>query len=164
MHSRERWGGCIHRAMAMNIEVDQSGKIERTSMDTVLAFSNGLKRTLLIRATVKRQCISKLRQKGVGRESRTLRIFSSGLFILLQEALRNGASVTIDTEYTGREGGIKGMLLRMARQDNIDVASHQIRFKQVGKKSPAHKVAIETFRGRKAPDQVATVRDIFQWL
>lgn len=38
----------------MQIEIDQSGKIEDTRKDTVLAFSNGKNYSILIPAEVKR--------------------------------------------------------------------------------------------------------------
>jgi hypothetical protein len=47
----------------LDIEVDQSGKIEDTRVDTVIAFSNGLSGTILIPAVVKRVCIRALRKQ-----------------------------------------------------------------------------------------------------
>ncbi len=132
-------------------------------MDTVLAFANDINYSILIRAIVKRRCIQQLRRRRIGNKIIVLRLFSAGLFLLLRDILKEGAIVMIDTEYTGREGDIKGMLLRMAKHANIELNSHQIQFGQIGKKSQAHQVAIEVFRGRKAPDRVLTVEDILVW-
>ncbi len=148
----------------MQVEVDQSGKIEQTEVDTVLAFANGASGSLLIRATVKRQCVQTLRQRRKGNKTITLHLFSVGLYLLLRGVLRKGAVVIIDTEYIGREGDIKGMLFRMARRDNLDLEPDQIQFRQVGRKSSAHIIAIGVFRGEKAPDKVVTVAELLQWL
>ncbi len=148
----------------MRVEVDQSGKIEQTDGDTILAFANGASGSLLIRATVKRQCLQALRRRGIGTKMITLRLFSTGLFLLLRKVLKEGALVMIDTEYIGREGDIKGMLLRMARRDNLKLGPDQIRFGQIGRKSPAHTKGIEVFRGKKTPDKVLTVNEMLRWL
>lgn len=47
-----------------NVEVDQSGKIERTQVNTALAFSDGIEASILILAVEKRECVKKLRQRG----------------------------------------------------------------------------------------------------
>jgi hypothetical protein len=148
----------------VQVEVDQSGKIELTKVDTVLAFANDISSSVLVRATVKRQCLWELRSKHISNKIITLLLFSVGLFLLLRDPLQKGATVVIDTEYTGREGDIKGMILRMAKRDNLELHPDQIQFGQIGKKSSAHNVAIEVFRGKKAPDKVLTVKDILQWV
>ena len=50
--------------MPYTVEVDQSGKIEDTATDTLLAFSDGESLALLIPTQVKRQCLRELRQGG----------------------------------------------------------------------------------------------------
>jgi hypothetical protein len=68
----------------LHIEVDQSGKVERTNVDTVLAFSDGKSAALLIPAEVKRVCLEVLRRGGRRKTTIVLRIFVAGLFLLLQ--------------------------------------------------------------------------------
>jgi len=43
------------------VEVDQSGKIEDTRVATVVAFSDGIHRVVLVPAQVKRECSAVLR-------------------------------------------------------------------------------------------------------
>jgi hypothetical protein len=45
----------------MHIKVDQSGKIEVLTVDTVLAFSNEITATLLVPATAKRETYQALK-------------------------------------------------------------------------------------------------------
>jgi len=92
----------------LHIEVDQSGKIEKMNVDTVLAFSDGKSAAVLIPAAVKRVCLQALRWEGRPKMSITLRIFAVGLFFLLQDVLEEVTLVTIDQEYPGREEPSRG--------------------------------------------------------
>jgi hypothetical protein len=78
----------------------------------VLAFSNGIHRTILIPAEVKRACQQALRDRGIAPGMIMLRMFAAGLLLLLENRIQNVAGVTIDPEYVGKEGEIKGLLLR----------------------------------------------------
>lgn len=42
-------------------KIDQSGRIEYTSHDTVIAFSNGIKKAILVKAKEKRILIQNIR-------------------------------------------------------------------------------------------------------
>src|SRR3990172_2318981 len=97
----------------MHIEVDQSGKIEFTKEDTVLAFSDGISFSLLISATTKRACIRRLRAAGLSGPTLYTQLFAVGLFFLLKEHLKRWTQVMIDTEYFGREPQIKEHLLNL---------------------------------------------------
>ena len=93
--------------MLHNVEVDQSGKIEFTSEDTVLAFSNGKQFSLLVPATVKRECVQQLRQVGLSGDTLYIQLFATCLFFLLKGHLNNLARIIIDIEYSGKEAQIK---------------------------------------------------------
>ena len=71
----------------MDVEVDQSGKIEDTNVDTVLAFSNRMSYVILIPAKVKRAAFQVLRARRKTSKANTLRLFSVSLFLLLQDHL-----------------------------------------------------------------------------
>jgi len=86
------------------VQVDQSGLIGKTSIKTVLAFSD----------------------------------------------------LTIDMEFTGLEGHIKGMLLRYIRRIDPSFSRDKITFRRIGKGSTAHLKAIETYRENLKPERVVT--------
>jgi hypothetical protein len=148
----------------LHIEVDQSGKIEKTNIDTVLAFSNEKSATVLIPAQVKRTCLQALRPKHRRKTLIALRIFAAGLFLLLEEVLREVELLTIDQEYLGHEGDIKGMLFNLIWQAEIDFDQGQITFQRIGKRSAAHRKAIGVLRGSAQPDRVLQAEDILQLL
>jgi len=144
----------------LHINVDQSGKIEKTNVDTVLAFSDGKSAAVLIPAEVKRVCLQALRRGGRRKTTIVLRIFAAGLFLLLQDVLEEITLVTIDQEYPGREGDIKGMLLRLIRASGKEFEKERIVFHRVGKKSAAHFKAYRAYKGFQEADRILTAEDI----
>jgi hypothetical protein len=144
----------------LHIEVDQSGKVEKTNIDTVLAFSDGKSAAVLISAEVKRVCLQTLRRRGKPKITNVLRIFAAGLFLLLQDVLEEVTWVTIDQEYPGHEEDIKGMLLRLIWASGKGFEKEQIVFQHVGKKSVAHFKAYGVYKGFQKADRTLTAEDI----
>ena len=149
----------------MHIEVDQSGKIEDTATDTVLAFSNAEDFAILIPAEVKRACIQELRRRGRRGKSLYRRVFVVGLFLLLKDHIQMCSLVTIDVEYTGQNAMIKGQLLNLLRGAGISVETERIRFDLIHrrrKRPPVHDKAYNTHRGKQKPDRVIALRDLLR--
>ena len=153
--------------MRSDVEVDQSGKMERTQTDTVLAFSNGQRYAIRIPASVKRAALHVLRRKRKPSGSKKtvyLRLFVAGLFLLLKDYLDTLDHIIIDIEYPGREADIRGMLLLFIRRSAPHYASDRIVFRQIGKKSPAHRLAWEVHRGIQEADHVVTEEELLSLL
>lgn len=148
----------------MRIEVDQSGKIEDTRTDTVIAFSNNMSGAVLIPAAVKRACIRTLREHDWRRQTFVFKIFAAALFLLIQPHISKIERIVIDIEYPKRMGDIKGVLLKLIQRTRPDFQSSQIVFDLVGKRSPAHKKAIDVYRGRTAPEHILTATAILRVL
>jgi len=150
------------------IEIDQSNKIERTAQNTVLAMCNSCRRTILIPAGIKREAIESLRSNGKSRNIAYYQLFATSLFILLEPHLaiiiKNKEQIMIDTEYTGQEDKIKGILLECAHRKGIDLSAQQIFFGQVGKKSKAHKMAWGVQRGVHKADHVVKLHELLPFL
>jgi hypothetical protein len=142
----------------MHVQVDQSGKIEDTRVQTVLAFSNQISYAILIPAPVKRKCVQILRRQYP--KAFYLRLFSASLFLLLKDYLDRLNLITIDIEYMGKEETIKGILLDLIRKTHPGYPKDTIIFQRVGKRSPAHKKAIETYRGKRQADKKILAQDI----
>ena len=143
------------------VEIDQSGKVEDTKEDTVLAFANGITFTILIPAIVKRKCVQILRENGLSPKIFYLQIFVVGLFFLLKDHIANMSHVIIDREYLGKDADIKLYLMNYLRRRQYRVDSEQIHFGHIGKGSAAHSLAIDTLRKRKQPNRKLTLEDIF---
>jgi len=148
------------KAAIMDVEIDQSGRIEYTKHATALALSDGISFSLLIPATVKRACIRTLRRQGLTGPTFYVQLFATGLFFLLKDHIEVLTQVVIDVEYTGKETQIKEHLINLLRRAGREVEPWKIQFQQIGKKSPAHELALDTFRGDREPDIVLTQEDI----
>ncbi|HRK68220.1 MAG TPA: hypothetical protein PKY73_11765, partial [Hyphomonas sp.] len=62
----------------------------------------------------------------------------------------------IDVEYPGHGDTIRRYLLNLLRRDGLVIHKERITFDYVGKSSPAHNMALATFRGEQKPDKVLT--------
>ena len=146
------------------VEVDQSGKIEDLGVDTVLAFSNGLSRTIRLPASIKRVGLDFLRRRGTPPKTRYLRMLAAGLYLLLREDLSRLAFITVDVEFAGREGDLQGMLMTLIWRDLPRFPGDRLAFYRIGRRSPAHHLALETYRGRRPPDKVVTEAEFIERL
>ncbi len=75
---------------SLKLEVDQSGKIE-TSHHTVLAYANGQRYAVLIPARVKREVLSRLRQRGLSHSLAAIRVFAAALWLLPEDVITTSA-------------------------------------------------------------------------
>lgn len=148
----------------MHIEVDQSVKIEQTSSDTILAYSDSKQFAISIPAQVKREALVYLRSRGWFGRRAVLPCFAAGLFLLLKDIAGQVTLITIDQEYQGHEADIKTMLLRHMRKIGLELSPDVIRFERLGKKSRAHKRAWGVQRGKIAPDHEVAVDEFLDVL
>lgn len=75
------------RKSRVRVEIDQSGKIEATNVNTALAFSGPITGTLLIPAVEKRVCLQRLRGREKSGRAWYLKVFAAALYLLLREHL-----------------------------------------------------------------------------
>jgi hypothetical protein len=148
----------------MHVEVDQSGKVENTRVDTVLAFSNGMNHAILVSAKVKRIVTKQLRGRGKPKRGITLLLFSACLFLLLRDYLEQIERVTIDVEYLGKDADIRGNLLYHVHRHGLTLHKDQIAFRQLGKQSPAHTQALAIYRGEYKPNRRITTDELLELL
>nr|HID14794.1 hypothetical protein [Anaerolineae bacterium] len=150
--------------MTLCLQVDQSSKVEQTNKPTVVAYSNEEQRALLMPAKVKREVLARLRRGGRSRRASVQLVFAALLALLLREAAERADVILIDVEYMGQEAAIKGQLLRFLGNLEVHVESEVLRFGFVGKKSPAHELAIAVRRGKRRPDHRVTLEELWALL
>ena len=141
----------------MNIEIDQSGKIEQLNCDTIIAFSNRKQYAVALPKLVKRNIF--LVHKSQTRQLR-YKLFCIGIYWCIKDYLREFSLIIIDCEYKGNETLIKSLLLNLIRIEYKEFDDKLIRFGQIGKKSNAHNVAIDVFRRHRKPNRIITLGDI----
>ncbi|TSC92129.1 MAG: Uncharacterized protein CEN91_563 [Candidatus Berkelbacteria bacterium Licking1014_85] len=130
----------------MRIEIDQSGRIEETQRNTVLAYSNGKNYAIKISSRTKRRLQDIFRQIGVPRTF-VYNIFISAIFLLIEKDIKNIDHITIDNEYPGYEKVIARILTKILNSKDIK-RQPIISFGLIGKKSKAHKKAIKVYRNK----------------
>jgi len=172
----------------MHIEIDQSGKIEQLNKDSVIAFSNKNQYSVLIPKSVKQEAYNLY--KGKIKELRyrlfciaiyyCLRDYTHGQnllsnscpfviskrhylllkFLCLLLHIKGKELITICCEYKGKENLIKSLLLSYLRKDSLEIDSRVIRFGVISKKSNAHAVAIDAFRGNRRPNKILSLNEV----
>ena len=147
----------------MDLEVDQSGRIEESG-PTAIAVSNGKHRTTLLSARVKREVFGRLRRMGNSSKRACVRTFAAGVFLTILPVCDSNTRIAIDLEYPGYEATIKSMLLRWGQKAGVSVPPESISFRQIGRSSPAHHRAYHVFRKTQEPDRVLSVADLMDLL
>ncbi len=141
----------------MTVEIDQSGKFEQLNTHTVIACANGKSNAIWISAATKRNLMQQLRKSLIPRKDLVPIIFAVLVFLLLDRLETIPNTVIIDEEYTGKDKIIEEALRKLfVNKLRADWQGH-IRFKQVGKLSPAHALAWKTHRAKKRPISVKKI-------
>ena len=150
----------------MTVEIDQSGKFEQLNTHTVIACANGKSNAIWISASTKRNIVQRLRKSLIPRKDLVPILFAVLVFILLDNSDTLPNTIIIDEEYTGKESIIGESLRKLLVVKSRTKWQGQIRFKQVGKLSPAHKLAWKVHRAKKRPIDVKKILedDILQLL
>lgn len=147
----------------MNIEIDQSGKIESTNFDTIVAYANHEQRSILLPASDKR-IIQKIYRDAGKPHLFIYRTFALLIFLLVRDRLHILQEIIIDDEYPGWNFMIKNFLLQQVRTVITDFNKQSICFQCIGKKSPAHHKAYETYVKKSDPDMIARYQDIARFI
>lgn len=142
----------------MQIYIDQSGKIEDTSKLTIVAYANGIEKTLKISGVEKRKLIKIMRILDYPKTSFIYKAFAGLVFLLVKNAKAD--EIIIDKEYPRHEPTIKEILLQLFQK--FSLAAPEVNFSLIGKQSRAHKIAIETFRGKRKPDLEVVAEEVLE--
>jgi len=135
----------------VQLEVDQSRKVEQSG-PTVLAFSDHEHGVLLVPNQVKRRVLRRLREQDRERRVSVHMVFAALVALLLRDVVKRVDLVIIDDEYTGHRGVIKF---------GIEVETEVITFGLVGKRSPAHHLALSVLRNQRTPDRYVTFEELW---
>ena len=148
----------------MTVEIDQSWRFERTNRPTVVGLSNGKTYAIVIPARVKKAAFRYVEAKHGRQTMNVIRLFAASVLILLKSSRVGNQHFLIDTEYVGHEKDVKDLLSELAPKENIVLDLDRLRFGRVGKKSGAHKVAIETFRKKRNPNKIVQLEELVRLL
>lgn len=123
----------------MSYQVDQSGKIEQTSNNTVISISNSIHKTIILKAKDKRALLKIYQKAGKSTKAFTIQLFSALVYLLIEKSQIERGLVYIDIEYPGHEDIIKSYITQLiTKRKKIKLNTENIRFSLVGKRSKAH--------------------------
>lgn len=143
----------------MKIEIDQSGKIEKTSKHTYLAFSNHEHFVLKISAREKQQLLKYFRKIKKPKLFVYL-TFSILVAILLKKIKTKNCLIALDREYPGQDHRIKESIKIFYPRFTLENLS----IRSVGKKSRSHFYAHGAAIGKVKPDLILTSNDVLRIL
>ncbi len=103
----------------MKIEIDQSGKIERTNRLTVITYSNKINRSVLITAKDKKSIQSIFRKINQPRVFIS-KVFASAIYFLIKKDFRKIDTIIIDKEYPGHEKYIKRLIIEILEKNKLN--------------------------------------------
>lgn len=144
----------------MSLQIDQSGKIEDTAKDTVIAYSNGNQYSIVIPRKVKRKIQELFRQSGLP-QLFIYRLFSVGIFFLIRE-LKVVNKIEIDIEYQGKDLILKEMVEELLIEHKKP--KHDLRFIRIGNSPKVHYVANDVLNKKQKAGKVLTYEEIFKIL
>ncbi len=147
----------IKRNKNLIFKIDQSGKVEYTSHDTVVAFSNSKRRAIMIKAKDKRELQEYFRNAGKSNIF-IFRLFAMLIFLLLKK--EKFQELIIDAEYPGRGDLIKNFLLHDFRRIHREIDPGQIRFQRIGKNCEAHWHGYYVFKGKRKAELTVTAKEV----
>lgn len=140
-------------------QIDQSGKIEQTNINTVIAITNGKNLSVILRKKDKR-ILEKVFKKMGKAKSYPYVVFAALLAILLKLADIETKAV-VDREYLGHENTIRERTLRFL--NSLDSKRETIiEFGHVGKLSKAHDWAAKVGSKKVKPDKVVGLEEILE--
>lgn len=141
----------------MQIEIDQSGKIEQTNHVTVIALTNGIQYTIFLSKKDKRYIEKELRKLGIKRLHSQLTFAILIAIVISKSNVKK--SVFIDTEYPSYDNYIKDIVL-----DLLGNKCPLIKFGFVGKESKSDLLARKVVHKKLKPDYTVKPEEVIRYL
>ena len=149
--------------MSETVFVDLSAKVEQWNKNTAVAFSNGIKGSILISKKVKKAARNWLKTQYPNRSITFYRynLLTVLIYLLLKPNLGKVGHIVIDKDYPGRgsENQIKSRLLQFLHRGNLRQRRVLVSFQEV-KGSEADLLARNIFVGKKKADREVSLDEI----
>lgn len=143
----------------MIYQIDQSGKIEQTNINTIIALVNDRNFSLVLRKNDKR-ILEKMFRK-IGKAKSYPYIVFAILLAILLKFTNIKSKVIIDREYMGHENTIRERTLYFLKSINANT-DIIIEFGHVGKTSRAHNLAARVGSKKVNPDKVVKIEEVLR--
>ncbi len=146
----------------MRVEIDQSGRIEQLDTSTIVGYANGHSDAVEIQVNTKRKLKQQLSSRLYPNKDLPAVIFAVCIFILISKNLKITA-IEIDEEYSGKEEIIMETINKLLKSTKHPTYI-TIRFRRIGKNSPAHYLVWNIHRGkRNSKYRRLSLKEILGW-
>lgn len=149
--------------MPHTVEVDLSAKVEQWSRDTAVAFSDGIKGSILIRKKDKKESRDWLRCRYPNRSPAfyTYLLLATLIYIAIKPHLPKIQRIEVDDDYPGvsSHDKIKNLLLNFLQRDNPSLRGEFINFREV-RGSSADILARRIYEGKLETERKVNLNDI----
>lgn len=142
----------------MKYQIDQSGKIEDTAKNTVIAYSNGTQKSILISKKIKRKLQEKFRLCGFSKLF-IYYTFAVGIYFLIKD-FKSRQSIVVDIEYQKKDKIILQIIKKLLILNSNP--SHLISFCRIGNRPRVHYAAHDVFIGKKKADNILNFGEIMK--
>lgn len=143
----------------MSVQIDQSGKIEQTNLDTIIALSNEVKYAIVLKKKTKRLLQLFFRKQKKPRMFIYI-TFAALVAIILKET-QPKTKVKIDMEYFGHQDILKKQILEHLNNLKFNKKLN-FEFGFVGKSSPAHGLASKVAVKKRKPNKIVGLYEIIK--
>ncbi len=151
--------------MSETVFVDLSAKVEQWNKNTAVAFSNGIKGSILISKKVKKAARNWLKTEYPNHSTTfyCYNLLTVWIYLLLKPNLERIGHIVIDKDYPGQESEklIKDFLLNFLHRDKPTLRGSFISFQEV-RGSCADILARDIYQNKKEANRKITLEDIRQ--
>ncbi len=142
----------------MKYQIDQSGKIEQTDKNTVIAYSNNIQKSVLISKKTKRRLQETFRLCGFSNLF-IYYVFAVGIYCLIKD-FKSKQSIIIDIEYPKKDKIILQIIQKLLTFYHKPL--HFIHFFRIGNRPKVHYAAHDVFTGKKEVDLTVSFEEIMK--
>lgn len=145
----------------MTYQIDQSGRIEQTNLNTVLAIADQDTRIAIIFDRKNKRVLQSIFRNQRKIRMFTILTFSALIAILIKKSSIGRNNILIDHKYLTDEDFIKERILQYLQKLKVSKIP-RIEFGHVGKTSSAHELATQVSHQKKKADKTVDLKEIFE--
>ena len=145
----------------MTYQIDQSGRIEQTNLNTILAITNKNKQIVIIFNRKNKRILQSIFRNQRKIRMFTILTFSALIAILIKKSAIGRNNILIDHEYLADEDFIKEHILQYLQKLKV-YKIPKIEFGHVGKTSFAHELAAKVAHQKKKADKIVNLKEVFE--
>jgi len=144
----------------MEIQIDQSIKIEQTARTTYIGLSNSMTFIVAITGKTKRRLQDDFRRRGLSSIFPTATFAACVALLIFYTRFDSNPAIIIDEEYQGYEQFLRKQILHMLT--DLGGPRPVITFSRIGKGARAHIIGYQAYKKRRSPDRLLSYVELHE--